>query len=108
MTLSDIYDVLNSVLEGKVAYRAFRKEDVPKPPYIVFLSTGTDNYAADNSVHFERTNIRIELYEVDRDLTTEASLEAKLTAAGLFWERDDTYIDNEKLYELIYEVQIHE
>ena len=107
MTLSDLYDVLDGVLKDKVAYNAFPVKEAPALPYIVFYATGTDNYAADNVPYFERINVRIELYETSRDFTLEGTLESALTSSGLFWERDDTYIEAEKTYEVIYEVQIY-
>ena len=30
-----------------------------------------------------------------------------LTTAGIYWDREETYIDDERCYEIIYEVEIN-
>lgn len=107
MTLSELKTLLNTVLPDKVAYYAFPPKEAPLLPYITFYMTGSDNFGADNIVYHAATPVRIELYEALRDSTTEGSLESALTKAGLYWTRDDAYIDDEKCYELIYEVHTH-
>ena len=47
------------------------------------------------------------LYTKQKDLATEAALEAKLTSEGVYWTRDESYIDDEKVYLTVYEVQIN-
>lgn len=107
MTLKELKTVLLGVLPEKVTYRAWPVGDAPKLPYICYFSTGSDNFAADNIVYHSGTPVRIELYEELKDLTLEGQLEAALTAAGIFWERDETYINDERCYMIIYEVSIH-
>ena len=34
------------------------------------------------------------------------SLESALTSAGLFWEREENYIESEHCFEIVYEVTI--
>lgn len=107
MTLKNLAEVLGAVLPDKVAYEAFPVGEAPDLPYIAYMATGSDNFAADNVVYFSKTPVRIELYERLKDLALEGRLETALTSAGLFWERDETYISDEGCYLIIYEVTIN-
>ena len=106
MTLSDLERVLEGVLPDKVVYRDWPVNRAPTIPYICYYATGSDNFGADNIVYHSGTPVRIELYERNKDLTTEGSVETALTNAGLYWNRDETYIDSEKCYLIIYEVTL--
>ena len=107
MTLSELNTALSAVLPGKVVYNAWPVGEAPPLPYVCFYSTGADNFAADNIVYSSNRPIRIELYARQKDLATEAALEAKLTHEGIYWTRDESFIDDEKVYLTVYEVQIN-
>ena len=108
MTLSELNTLLQSIeaFTGKVAYRAFPYLEAPALPYICYYATGSDNFAADNTVYHSETPVRIELYEKEKDLTTESSVEELLTSHDIFWEREETYVDDQNCYLIIYEVTI--
>lgn len=106
MQISDLKTVLLSVLPNKVTYRSWPVNQAPQLPFICFFATGSDNFGADNIVYHSRTPIQIELYEELKDLTLEGQLETALNDAGLFWNRQETYLDDEKCYMMIYEVTI--
>ena len=44
----------------------------------------------------------VELYTDDKDFTHESAIESALNGAGLVYSREETFIDSEKLYEVIY------
>lgn len=107
MQLSDLKTVLAGVLPGKVTYYMWPVNESPALPFICFYATGADNFGADNIVYHSNTPVRIELYEELKDLALEGQLEAAFTASELFWTREETYIDDEHCYMIIYEVTIH-
>ena len=107
MTLSELNTALLAVLPGKVVYNAWPVGEAPALPFICYYSTGSDNFAADNVVYGSQRPVRIELYTRSKDLATEAALEGKLTREGIYWTRDESYIDDEKVYLTVYEVQIN-
>ena len=107
MTLSELKTALSAVLPDKVIYNAWPIGEAPPLPYVCYYSTGSDNFAADNVVYGSQRPVRIELYTKQKDLATEAALEAKLTHEGIYWTRDESYIDDEKVYLTVYEVQIN-
>ena len=107
MTLQELNTALSAVLPGKVVYNAWPVGEAPALPYMCYYSTGADNFGADNKVYNSNRNVRIELYTRSKDLTTEAALEAKLGLSGLYWTRDESFIDDEKVFLTVYEVQIN-
>lgn len=107
MTLAQLKEILEGVLPGKVTYRSWPVGDAPQLPYICYFSTGSDNFAADNIVYHSGTPVQIELYEETKSLTQEEALQTALTSAGIYWDREETYIDDERCYMIIYEVSIH-
>lgn len=107
MTLADLKTVLEGVMPDKVTYRTWPVGEGPQLPYVCYFATGSDNFAADNIVYHSATPVRIELYEELKDLTLEGQLEVALTGAGIYWNRDETYIDDERCYLIIYEVKIN-
>ena len=107
MTLADLNTTLSAVLPGRIVYNAWPVGEAPPLPYVCYYSTGSDNFAADNVVYDSNRPVRIELYTRSKDLTTEAAVEAALTGAGIYWTRDESYIDDEKVFLTIYEVTIN-
>ena len=107
MTLAELNTTLSAVLPGRIVYNAWPVGEAPPLPYVCYYSTGSDNFAADNVVYDSNRPVRIELYTRSKDLTTEAAIEAALTGAGIYWSRDESYIDDEKVFMTIYEVTIN-
>lgn len=89
------------------AYERFRKKDSPGgPPYILFLFTGSRNFAADGVVYQRIEELRVELYTDVKDPALEERVEAALTAAGIVFERDEDYIEAERMHMTVYTSEI--
>lgn len=84
------------------AYDHFSEGESPDPPFICYLLPGSDNFAADGRVYFKFTEVHIELYTDAKDLETELKLEDALDKEGIFYNKTETWIDSEKLYEVMY------
>ena len=108
MTLQEVFNILNSIsgFKGKVAYRAFPKDKAPKLPYICYLATQTNNFAADNKVYKVIQGIDIELYTSKKDPATEELIEAALNNNGIVWEKYEDYIEDENCYMITYETEV--
>lgn len=89
-----------------VVYRAWREGEVPALPYVVYYAGRADNFAADGEVYFTAQAYTIELYSSLKDPDSEAAIEAALNAAGIFWTKDETYIEQEHMTEIIYEIEV--
>ena len=87
-----------------VAYSHFR--ETQKPPYMVYVRTGSANIGADNGVWVKRMNYDIVLYTEKRDTALEEKIENLLDGAELFYDIDEIYIDAEKVFAVTYSIQI--
>lgn len=85
------------------AYDHFAEGESPDPPFICYLLPGSDNFSADGRVYFKINEVRIELYTDSKDLSVEQKLEDVLDAHEIFYNKSETWIDSEKLYEVLYQ-----
>lgn len=89
------------------AYHQFAEGEAPELPYLVWYSVSSDNFGADNIVYFEVKNLNIELYLNDMDETAEIhmeKIEKVLTENRIFFNKTEIYIDEEKMFEILYEI----
>ena len=84
------------------AYDHFAEGESPKPPFICYLFPGSNNFSADGKVYFKANDVHIELYTDYKDLLVEQKVEAALDKYGIFYNKTETWIDSEKLYEVLY------
>ncbi len=106
MTLDELYNALDAAFPGKVAYRAFPKDDVPEMPYVIINEQRTDNFAADNGVYHKIKVVDVELYTKTKSPATEQTLEDALDQAQIFYNATDLYLDDERCFERIYEIEV--
>lgn len=85
------------------AYDHFAEGEGPDPPFLCYLLPGSDNFSADGKVYLKISEVRIELYTDSKDLAVEGRVEDALDAAGIFYNKSETWIDSEKLYEVLYQ-----
>ncbi len=88
------------------AYDHFAEGEWPDPPFICYLLPGSDNFAADGRVYFKMNEVRIELYTDTKDLSVEQKLEDVLDAHEVFYNKSETWIGSEKLYEVLYQFEM--
>jgi len=79
---------------------------VPPLPYIVWYFPNTDNFAADDRVYSHIEALNIELYTRTKDFETEAAVEAVLAAHDIVWNRQESWIESEKMYEVLYTTEV--
>jgi hypothetical protein len=85
-----------------VAYHHFTSP--PTPPYIVYLFSYNTNFGADNKVYSGAKNFQVELYTTIKDPASEKLVEDLFDANDIFWDKTETYIDSEGLYQVLYEI----
>lgn len=88
------------------AYDHFAEGESPEPPFICFLSPGSDNFAADGRVYFKVRQIPIERYTDEKNPETESWVETVLDGHGIFYDRTEVWIESEKLYEVLYSIEL--
>ena len=84
------------------AYDHFAEGESPDPPFITFLIPGTDNFSADGVVYLKVDVVRIELYTDEKNPETETRVETVLDDHGIFYEKSEVWVEEEKLYEVLW------
>lgn len=103
MTFDGLHDLLKST---GIPFTYHHWERPPKPPYGVYLSLGTDNFGADNVTYAVVEQAAVELYTVGRDAAAMTKVEQALDGAELYWDRDIEYIEELRLYQTTYEIEV--
>ncbi|MCR4669123.1 MAG: hypothetical protein K5774_07135 [Clostridia bacterium] len=88
------------------AYDHFAEGESPQPPFVCFLSPGSDNFAADGMAYFKVDTVHIELYTDAKDPGTESLIEAVLDRHGVFYYKTEVWIESERLYEVLYSFEM--
>ena len=84
------------------SYYQFNNDTAVAPPFICYFYTGDNDLLADNSNYQKIENLVVELYTDEKDFANEALIETALNDAGLVYNREESYLDSEKLYMVIY------
>ena len=84
------------------AYDHFAEGESPEPPFLCYLLPGSSNFSADGKVYHRISEVRLEMYTDFKDLASERKVEDALDAAGIFYNKTETWIDSERLYEVLY------
>lgn len=94
-------------LDIPVAYDHFNI--ATNPPFIAFRRNSQSNFGADDIVYEKINNYYVELYTEYKDAELEEQLEDILTSNGIFYNvESETYISDEKMYEIVYEINYKE
>ncbi len=88
------------------AYDHFVEGEAPEPPFAVFLYPKTANFAADGIAYFKSNQLDIELYTDLKQPELEETIEAVLLKHGIFYGKSEVWIESEKLYEVLYEMEV--
>ena len=87
-----------------VVYRKWEENAAPPLPNICYLVSYSNTFAADGAVYYAINHVQVELYTKLKDLEAEAKVENALHS--LYWEKTETYIDTEKCYQILYEIEV--
>lgn len=88
------------------SYDHFAEGEVPELPYIAFRYPASDNTAADGMTYLTSARLNIELYSDLKDPAAEGRIEAVLSRYGIFYDKSETWIESESLYEVLYEMEV--
>ena len=88
------------------SYDHFAEGESPEPPFICYLLPGSDNFAADGRVYFKINEVRIELYTDKKDVSVEKQVEDALDDRGIFYNKSEVWISEERLYEVLYSFDV--
>lgn len=109
MNIKGLKNVLDST-GLPVAYHSWKLSDPnnppPKPPYIIYYLKNSDNTGADNKVYYKQNYYNVELYTNKKDIAVEQKLEDAFDSASIFYDKTESYIDEEKMFDILYEIEI--
>lgn len=105
MTIENIVEMLQE-MNIPFAYDHFAEGESPEPPFVCYLIPGSDNFAADGKVYFKMNEVRIEVYTDFKDLDLESRVEGVLDGHEIFYNKSETWIQSEKLYEVMYSFEM--
>lgn len=84
------------------AYHHFAEGESPNPPFLLFLTPASSNFAADGKTYFKANEVHIELYADYKNPVLEEQVEAVLDGHGIFYNKTEAFIESEQLYETLY------
>lgn len=88
------------------AYDHFAEGESPDPPFICFLYPREVEFGADNVVYHTFNALDIEVYTDIKDPELEERVEAVLAAHELFYHKSEVWIEEERMYEVLYELTV--
>lgn len=89
-----------------LVYYQWPINQAPALPYVVYYYPNRADDPADNVNYGLITALNVELYTKEKSFTDEAEMEEALTAMGLVWEKTETFLDSEQMYEVLYESEV--
>lgn len=78
----------------------------PATPYTVVLYAYSADVQADNHNYTEVGNYQLELYHTIKHPPSEKLIENRLRELRLPYQKTETYIESEGLYQIIYQVRL--
>lgn len=88
------------------AYYQFEEGSGQQCPFVVFYYPNRDDFMADGVNYLKKATLTIELYTDSKDFSHEATIERILEAQELAYTKEETYIDSEKMFEVIYQMEV--
>lgn len=105
MTKADVLTMLKKI-GIPIAYDHFAEGESPKPPFCVYLYPKADNFAADGVAFYKQDILHVEVYTNKKDVSLEDKIEAVFDEYGLFYAKSEVWIQSEKLYEVLYQMEV--
>lgn len=105
MTFQEVASMIESIGLPFV-YDSFPNNEAPQAPYIVFNYPNNDDFGADNINYVSIDTLNIELYESTKDFALEQTIEAVLNENGFFYDKTETYIRQENLFQISYVTEV--
>ena len=88
------------------AYYQFEEGSGQQCPFVVFYYPNRDDFIADGKNYAKIVNLTIEFYADTKDFVNEDIIEGVLDEYEMAYEKEETYIDSEKMYEVIYTMEV--
>ena len=88
------------------AYDHFAEGESADPPFICYLLPGSDNFSADGKVYLHISMVHLEVYTDKKDPDLEERVESVLDQFEIYYNKSEVWIEDEKLYEVLYSFEM--
>lgn len=105
MTYKEVNTMIASV-GIDYAYNHFTDDTDHQLPFICFLYSNSDDFAADNTNYQRIRTLDIELYTENKDFALEETVERVLNTNGFVYSREESWIDSEQMYMVRFSTEI--
>lgn len=105
MSAENIKEMLNEI-GLPYEYDHFSTHNWIEPPFVVWRIPGSDNFHADGVTYAKIDVLNIELYSDEKDWNNEKKIEDILDKYGITYDKTGEYLDSEKMYEVLYEMEV--
>lgn len=99
-------EVANLIASFGFSWRYSHFSKTPNPPYVVYYYPSENDVFADDANYANKRQLFIELYTKTKDDTSEGTIEGKLKAKGLTWYKQTDFLNDEKLFQTTYEMEV--
>lgn len=106
MTYQEINTMVSSI-GLPYAYYQFPINEAPSLPYILFYYPKRNDFIADSMNYQHITTLNIEFYSNNKDFANEAIIENILETNCLVYTKEEQYIADEKMYEVLYTMEVY-
>ena len=89
-----------------MAYDHFAEGESPDPPFLIYLYPSSDDFSADGKNYCRINLLHVELYTDEKSPLIEAEVEIVLEEHGFFYTKAESWIPDEKLYEVLYTMEV--
>lgn len=88
------------------AYYSFPINQAPNLPYLIYYYPNNEDFSADNINYIPIVQMNIELYTKQKDFELEKNIEDIFKENGLFYDKSETFIQQEQMFEILYEFNL--
>ncbi|MDE6780458.1 MAG: hypothetical protein K2J40_03240 [Ruminococcus sp.] len=105
MTQEEIHEMMLEIGLPS-AYEHFSENENPSLPFLIWSIEGENTFSADNHMYYSSLQLNISLYNDEKSHETEAEVERVLKHHHIFYNKSEAWIESEKLYEILYEMEV--
>jgi hypothetical protein len=105
MKVNQIADML-AATGYDTTYLQWPEKQVPALPYICYYLPNMEPETADDTHWADINTLNVELYTKNKQFDVEAKVEQALLDAGLVFTKEETFLKDENMYEVLYMTEV--
>lgn len=105
MTLDEVAETI-ALCGLPVTYYQWPEKQAPPLPYVCYYYPSMQPDTADDTHHAQIYSLNVELYTHEKDFSVESAIETVLLSMGLVFTKEETYLDDEHMYEVLFLTEV--